>query len=51
MVFQAFNKKTGRWVVGKTCTGKNGGSYVKWINVKQKKPSTPFKNIPIKKRG
>ena len=46
MIFQAYNKRINAWVkVRKFANGKT-----KILNVKQKLPSVPFKNIPIKKK-
>ena len=46
MIYQAFNKKTDRWVkVKKT----SGSRLTKILDVKQKNPTVPFKGIKIKR--
>jgi len=44
MKFQSYNGKIDAWVKGEFI--KNGK--VKWLDVKQKKPTVPFKGVPIK---
>lgn len=50
VIKQSFNNKTNRWVKWKRVKAKNGGTYTKYLDVKQKNPQVPFANTPIHKK-
>ena len=45
-IFQSFNKRTGAWVKYELYGNKS-----KILDVKQKNPSTPFKNVAKRGKG
>lgn len=46
MIKQYYNKRIGAWVKGEIRSTKTGGKFFKPLDVKQIKPSVPFKNVP-----
>lgn len=49
-IFQSYNSRIKRYVKGEVVTKKDGSSYFKATDVKQREPKKPFKNVPIKRR-
>lgn len=46
---QSYNKRINAWVKYKIVKKKNGGRYIKVLNVKQIKPSQKFKGVKVSK--
>jgi hypothetical protein len=45
MKIQGYNKKINAWVKGKIVKGKDGSEFYQVLDVKQREPNKPFKNI------
>lgn len=49
-IFQSYNRKIGAYVKGHVMKHKNGKTYFKVKDVKQRLPNKPFKGVPIRRK-